>query len=102
MLTAATGAIPVYFAVLKYLGSEAAYTSWFARIAALPPILFLVAAVMFALALRPRFALVPLAAFAEFRATRLRQLNALMLTGLALFATAILLAIALAMGALRA
>jgi hypothetical protein len=100
MLTAATGAIPVYFAVLKYLGAEAASTTWFGRIGALPPILFLVATVMFALALRPRFALVPQAAFAEFRGARLQQLNAFMFTGLALFAAAILLAIALAMGAL--
>jgi hypothetical protein len=100
MLTAATGAIPVYFAVLKYLGAEAANASWFSRIGALPPVLFLVAAVVFALALRPRFALVAQATFAEFRASRLRQLNTFLFAGLAVFAAAILLAIALAVGAL--
>ncbi len=100
MLTTATGAVPVYFAVLKYLGADAVGGSWFSRIGALPPLLFLAAAIVFALALRPRFASVKQADFADFRTARLRQLNRDILAGLALFATGVLLAIFLSVGAL--
>jgi len=100
MLTTATGAVPVYFAVLKYLGADAVSGSWFSRIGAVPPLLFLAAAIVFALALRPRFASVKQADFADFRTARLRQLNRDILAGLALFAAGVLLAIFLSVGAL--
>lgn len=100
MLTTATGGVPVYFAVLKYLGAEAVGGSWFSRIGALPPLLFLAAAIVFALALRPRFASVKPADFADFRTARLRQLNRDILAGLALFAAGVLLAIVLSVDAL--
>jgi hypothetical protein len=99
MLTAATGAVPVYFAVLKYLGSDAG-GSWSARIRALPPLLFLAAVIVFSLAIRPHFATIEKADFSEFRATRLQRLNIAMLAGLTLFATGILVAIALGVAAL--
>lgn len=100
MLATATGAVPVYFAVLKYLGSESSNGSWFSRIAALPPLLFLSAAIICALALRPRLAVLTPSDFATFRGARLRQLNRDLVTGLSLFATGVLIAIALGVAAL--
>jgi hypothetical protein len=99
MLTASTGAIPVYFAVLKYLGTESASGSWFGRVAAIPPLLFLSAAIVAALALRPRFALVAPGDFGEFRAGRLRQLNRDLLIALTLFSGGVLIAILLGVAA---
>jgi len=101
MLTAATGAVPVYFAILKYLGTESVKGSWFSGVAALPPLLFLSAAIVFALALRPRLALLRSSDFAAFRSTRLHQLNRDLLIGLSLFSTGVLIAIALGVAALR-
>lgn len=98
MLTTATAAVPVYFAVLKYLGAEAVGGTTFSRVGVLPPLLFLAAAIIFALALRPRFAWIKHADFADFRMTRLKQLNRAMLVGLAVFAVGILLAIVLGAG----
>ena len=89
MLTTATAAVPVYFAVLKYLGAEAVGGTTFSRVGVLPPLLFLAAAIIFALALRPRFAWIKHADFADFRMTRLKQLNRAMLVGLAVFAVGI-------------
>ena len=53
MLTASLGSIPAYFAVLKFLGLEA-LTGWGLDIlAALPGMLFALAAALFVVALRP-------------------------------------------------
>jgi hypothetical protein len=101
MLAASTGAVPVYFAVLKYLGTETAKASWFSIIAAAPPLLFLAAAIVFALALRPRYGVVKRDNFEEFRRMRLEQLNRSMLTGLVLFSSALLIAIVLALRAIE-
>ena len=100
MLTASTGAIPVYFAILKYLGTETAWGSWFSTFAALPPLLFLASAIVFALALRPRYTVVKPEGFEEFRRARLEHLNRGMLTGLVLFSGGVLIAIALGLSAL--
>jgi hypothetical protein len=100
MLTAATGAVPVYFAVLKYLGAETLGGSWLSHVGAAPPLLFLAAAIVFALALRPRLAWIKAADFTDFRTMRLRQLNRDILVGSALFAGGILLAIFLSVEAL--
>ena len=100
MLTAATGAVPVYFAVLKYLGADAVGGSWFSRVGAVPPLLFLAAAIVLALALRPRLGWIQETDFASFRTRRLRQLNRDILVGLALFSSGILLAIFLSVAAL--
>jgi hypothetical protein len=100
LLTASSGAIPVYFAVLKYLGVETARGSWFAMIGIVPPLLFLSAIIVFAMALRPRLAPVTEQEFAEFRARRLAQLNRFLIIGLGLFAAGIVLAIVLCFHAL--
>lgn len=95
MLTISTGAIPVYFAVLKYIGIEQIGGSFLAQAGVLPPILFLVATILFVLAIRPRFATLSEAEFAKFRAKRLGQLNLYITTGTVLFATGISIAIVL-------
>ena len=56
MLTASSGAIAIYFAILNYLGTSTAPRSAVGVLGALPPILFLAATATFALALRPRLA----------------------------------------------
>jgi hypothetical protein len=98
MLGASTGAVPVYFAVLKYLGASAG-PGWAGQLRIAPPLLFLAATVVFALALRPRFGEVTPDGFAAFRLARLQQLNRMMLIGVALFAGGLLLAIAIAVAA---
>ena len=101
MLTTSTGAVPVYFAVLKYIGVEAVGGTVVSRIGILPPLLFLLSAVIFATALRPRLRSVREVDFAQFRASRLESLQRLMLSGLVVFAAGIVIAIALAGRLLR-
>jgi hypothetical protein len=93
MLTASSGAIAVYFAVLQYLGISKVSRSTAGVLAVLPPILFLAATTVFALALRPRLAPVTLGSFPSFRDERLRQLNRLLLFGTALFVFALAVAL---------
>jgi hypothetical protein len=85
MLTASSAAIPVYFAVLKYLGSEKLVDAPLGRVSVLPPVLFLLAVAIFATALRPRLAEVGATDFAEFRAQRLRRLDRFVTGGLVAF-----------------
>jgi hypothetical protein len=99
MLTAATGAVPLYIALMTYLG-QAKGGAIIASLRVLPPLLFLAAAASYALALQPRFGLVTADAFAAFRRRRLEQLNRCMLIGSALFGIGLLLTIALAAPAL--
>jgi len=93
MLTASTGAIAVYFAVLKYIGFEKIGSTVFAKFTVLPPILFLVAAVLYVLALRPRHELVAPSEFSAFRKRRLEQLNRFIIFGTTAFIAAVGLAI---------
>ncbi len=93
MLTVATGAIPVYFAVLKYLGIERASRSFWQRAAIIPPILFLASAVVFVLALRPHFSVVTESEFSEFRRIRLEDMNRFLVAATVLFMLAIAIAI---------
>ena len=95
MLTISTGAIPVYFAVLKYIGIEQIGGSFLAQGRILPPVLFLTATILFVLAIRPRFATLTEAEFAKFRAKRLGQLNLYITAGTVLFATGVSIAIVL-------
>lgn len=88
MLTASCGAVPVHFAVLQYLKVSGNTGSWAARAAAVPALLFLLAAAAFALAQRPR--LVQLAdtspaAFAALRHATLLRIDRLARWGTALF-----------------
>jgi hypothetical protein len=95
MMTTAAASIPAYFAVLKYLGAERIAESALSRAAAGPPLLFLLAALVFAAAQRPRYAEVTPSAFEAFRRERLRALDRQMTVGLALFGLATLGAIGL-------
>ena len=92
MLTASSAAIPVYFAVLKYLGAEKLADSTSGRISVLPPIVFLLAVAIFAAGLRPRLAAVTPDDFVRFRADRMRQLDRYVSAGLIAFVVALLLA----------
>jgi hypothetical protein len=93
MLTTSTGAVAVYFAVLKYLGTSELSRSFSGLLSALPPVLFLIAAAVFAAALRPKLAPVGQDDFFIFRDRRLKQLNTLLTTGSVLFGAAMALAL---------
>jgi hypothetical protein len=92
MLTVATGAIPIYFAMLKYLGVEQASSSWWPRSAVVPPVLFLASTVVFVLALRPGYAIVRESEFAAYRRHRLERMNAFILGATLLFLLAVAIA----------
>jgi hypothetical protein len=93
MLTASSGAVAIYFAVLKYLGTEELSKSFSGILSAVPPVLFLVAAAVFAVALRPAVAPVGRAEFSSFRDRRLQQLGRMLTLGIALFGAAMALAL---------
>jgi len=95
MLSASTGGIPVYFAVLKYIGYQSVGTGVFSKFAVLPPVLLLLAAILFVIALRPRFDAIRPDEFTAFRAHRLKELNRFMTIGSAIFTLAVGLAIAM-------
>ncbi len=93
MLTVSSGAVAIYFAVLNYLGASKASRSLGGIFSAVPPVLFLAAAAVFALALRPRLSAVSRAHFQSFRDDRLRQLNRLLLIGTSIFVIALAVAL---------
>lgn len=93
MLTASSGAVAVYFAVLNYLGSSHAARSVTGALSVAPPVLFLAATAAFALALKPHLAPVPRERFSAFRDERLRHLDRWMQSGLALFIAALVVAL---------
>ncbi|MFC9127737.1 hypothetical protein ACFT4A_12890 [Streptomyces sp. NPDC057099] len=89
MLTTSSGAIPVYTAVLNYVGMKQISGSLSGRLSVLPMILFLLASVAFILALVPTLATVTdERGFREFRDRRLRLLDRYIWTGVTLFVTA--------------
>jgi hypothetical protein len=93
MLSASTGGIPIYFAVLKYAGFEKIGGTALSKFAVLPPVLLLSAAILYVLALRPRFESVLPDDFGAFRRRRLEQLNRFIIAGATVFAVALGLAI---------
>lgn len=93
MLSASTGGIPVYFAVLKYIGFEKIGSTALSKFAILPPVLFLVAAILYVLALRPWYESVAPNDFNAFRKRRLERLNQFIVWGTAIFIGAVGLAI---------
>lgn len=93
MLSASTGGIPIYFAVLKYIGFEKISGTALSKLSILPPVLFLLAAILYVLALRPRHELVAPSDFNAFRKRRLEQLNQFIIRGTATFIGAVGLAI---------
>ena len=90
MLTAAFSAIPVFYAVLKYL-SFPSVTGTVARLAGvIPPILFLVSAMVFVGALRPNFIPISKPDFAIQREERLTKMNRMIVLGTAVFVAGVL------------
>ena len=86
MLSTTTAAIPVFFAVLKYLGVDKATVQFPAWIGILPPSLFLLSAILFILTLRPQyFEAIGVEAFTRIRTRRIQTMNWLILIGTALF-----------------
>jgi len=75
------------------IGFEKIGSTVFAKFTILPPILFLVAAVLYVLALRPRHELVAPSEFSAFRKRRLEQLNRFIIFGTTAFIAAVGLAI---------
>jgi hypothetical protein len=100
MLSASTGGIAVYFAVLKYIGFEKIGTTAIAKLSVLPPVFFLLAAILYVLALRPRHELVAPSEFSAFRQRRLEQLNRFIIAGTTVFLSGLGLAIAMLFSAL--
>jgi hypothetical protein len=92
MLTAASAAIGVYFAVLKYLGTETVTRSKASWLSIGPPVLFLASVAFFALGLRPRLAPVRRDEFEDYRARRLTTINIFLTIGLALFVAGLIFA----------
>jgi hypothetical protein len=94
MLTTSSGAVAVYFAVLKYLGwEEANFGTPLVFLTILPPVLLFSAAASFALALRPSLTFVERSEYAEFRARRVDQMHRRATAGTALYGAALLMAI---------
>ncbi|MER7045478.1 hypothetical protein [Streptomyces jumonjinensis] len=88
MLTASSAGVPVHFAVLQYLDISGRTGGWTTRAAALPALLYVLAAAAFALAQRPRLvqlADTSAAAFATLRRTTLRRIDRLARWGTTLF-----------------
>ena len=83
----------MYFTVLKYIGFENMSGTALAKFTILPTVFFLVAAMLYVLALRPRYEAVAQKDFNAFRARRLEQLNQFIICGTVTFAGATGLAI---------
>jgi len=103
MLTTSSGGVAIYFAVLKYLGWEQAnFSVPLVILTVLPPALFLLAAMAFALALRPALSYVDRDEYAEFRAHRIGKIHRRVTAGSVLYVAALLLAIAVFLAILGA
>ena len=93
MIATSSGAVPIYFATLKYVGSEHLGTSW-GWIPLVPPIILVGAVVVFAMAIRPSLLTLGLDEFAQIRNRRLLRMNRLLTSGTAAFLVALLLSLA--------
>src|SRR5260370_14210028 len=94
MVVTAIGAIPVFFAVLKYLGVEKANNILLSWLGIVPSSLFLASAVIFILALRPQYSIVfDVTSFSDFRTRRFQQLNQFIRIGTGLFVASVCVAI---------
>ena len=94
MLTTSTGAIPIFFAVLKYLGVETASNTFLSWMGIIPSSLFLASAVLFILAIQPQYFIVRQQhEFINFRNRRFKQLNRLIQMGTIFFILGVCFAI---------
>lgn len=85
MLTTSTGAIAVFFALMKYLNFEKLNNSTLAYIGFIPPIIFLLTAIIFIYAMLPQYASITEEQFPEFRDSRLNRLYKFLMWGTILF-----------------
>jgi hypothetical protein len=103
MLTTSSGGVAIYFAVLKYLGWERAdFAAPLVVLTVLPPVLFLLAAIAFALALRPSLTYIDRDAYAAFRDRRTGEIHGRITAGTVLYVAALLIAIAVFLAILEA
>jgi hypothetical protein len=93
MLTTSSGAVAVYFAVLKYLGYEKVPNSPSIFFTVVPPVLFTCATAAFAIALRPALARVNSASFTRWRDRRLLQMNWSLVVGTTLLILGLTMAV---------
>ena len=101
MLTISTGAVPIFFTVLKYIGVEQASTPRLAWFGICPPSLFLISSILFIFALRPQYSTIAsLLAFEKFRKERLQKMNRYIRIGVGVFILAVFLAILIFVGIL--
>jgi hypothetical protein len=96
MVTATAGAVPVYFALLKYLGLAQAQPGWFWT-ASIPPVFLLAACLVFADGLRPRAEYITETGFVAYRERRLRAMRVRINLGMTLFSGAVGMTIVLAL-----
>ncbi len=89
MVTAALGAIPVYFAILKYLGLDT-FKKTGQQFYIIPPVLFLISMLLYMLGLKPKFDSISPGEFTAFRQKRLRLLNQCLITGTIVFSIAVI------------
>lgn len=94
MLTTALSAIPVFYAVLQYLGFGGVAHGVGRLVGLVPPVLFLLSAALFVAALRPRANLVSRGDFAAWRAQRFAEMNRWIRAATAVFAAAVLTSLA--------
>jgi hypothetical protein len=103
MLTTSSGGVAIYLALLKYLGWEQAnFSAPLVVLTVLPPALFLLAAMAFALALRPSLSYIDRDEYAEFRAHRIGEIHGRVTAGIVLYVVALLLAIGVFLAILEA
>lgn len=93
MLSTAIAAVPVYFAVLKYVGVGRVHGGW-QVLSVVPPLILFAAMVAFSWPLRPVGRTIRnIADFTAFRQRRLEQIDRGINTGMVLFAVALLWAV---------
>jgi hypothetical protein len=92
MITVSTGAIPIFFALVSYLGIAHQGRQVWIAVGCSVPILLLAAAVVFVDALRPRGEKLDLESFAGFRTRRLLEIRTRMTAGTVLFVSAVAIA----------
>lgn len=88
MQATSSAAIPVYFAVLAYVGHSKVSQTLFGVLSLLPPALLLGSLIVFSLAQRPTLVGATQSSFAKMRAERLKWLNRSMTIGNILFVMA--------------
>jgi hypothetical protein len=95
MLSTTLAAIPVFYAVLSYLKFDVTIPLWGPIIGVMPPVLFLISAIMFTLAIQPQQrALSTVEEFEHYRTQRLQRMNLFIGLGSTVFVVGVIVAIA--------